>query len=78
MMMPFNCSYRNKNDRMTTDSYQGDTANAYKTWLEGIDPKTAGKPAYESYISAKVTHQFKTGWGVWSCTASQPTLPSSL
>jgi hypothetical protein len=43
--------------RITTD-YRGGTASAYKTWLQGIDPQTAGKPAYASYIGAKVAQHF--------------------
>jgi hypothetical protein len=41
------------------------TASAYKTWLQGIDPQTTGKPAHASYIGAKVAQHFdNTGWGV--------------
>jgi hypothetical protein len=50
--------------RITTDRYQGDTASAYKTWVQGIDPKSAGKTSYASYIGAKVAQLFSTGWGV--------------
>ena len=32
--------------RVTADSYQGHTPSTYKAWLQGIDPQTAGKPAY--------------------------------
>jgi hypothetical protein len=49
--------------RITTD-YRGGTASAYKTWLQGIDPQTKGKPAYASYIGVKVAQQLETGWGV--------------
>jgi hypothetical protein len=50
--------------RVTTD-YRGGTANAYKTWLQSIDPQTGGKPAYASYIGAKVAQHFdNTDWGV--------------
>jgi hypothetical protein len=49
-------------NRITTD-YRGGTASAYKTWLQGIDPQTRGKP-YASYIGVKVAQQFETGWGV--------------
>ena len=50
--------------RDTADRYRGSTASAYKAWLQSIDPKTGGLPAYTSYISAKVDQQFNTGWGV--------------
>ena len=50
--------------RVTADSYQGHTPSTYKAWLQGIDPQTAGKPAYTSYIGAKVAQPFETGWGV--------------
>ena len=60
--------------RVTADSYQGHTPSTYRTWLQGIDPQTAGKPAYTSYIGAKVAQHFETGWGVAvSCAASQQT-----
>ena len=32
--------------RVTTDSYQGNTANAYRTWLQSINQQNTGKPAY--------------------------------
>jgi hypothetical protein len=32
--------------------------------LQGIDPQTKGKPAYASYIGAKVAQRFETDWGV--------------
>ena len=57
--------------RVTADSYQGHTPSTYKTWLQGIDPRTAGTPAYTSYIGAKVAQHFETGWGV--VAASQQT-----
>jgi len=44
--------------RVTADSYQGHTTSTYRTWLHGIDPRTAGAPAYTSYIGAKVAQQF--------------------
>jgi hypothetical protein len=50
--------------RVTTDSYQGNTASAYRTWLQSIDQQTTGKPAFTSYIGAKVAQHFETGWGV--------------
>jgi hypothetical protein len=50
--------------RVTADSYQGHAPSTYRTWLQGIDPQTAGKPAYTSYIGAKVAQHFETGWGV--------------
>ena len=53
--------------RITTDriTYRGGNASAYTTWLQGIDPQTGGKPAYASYIGAKVAqHLDDTGWGV--------------
>ena len=50
--------------RVTADSYQGHTPSTYRTWLQGIDPQTAGKPAYTSYIGAKVAQHFEPGWGV--------------
>jgi hypothetical protein len=30
---------------VTTDSYQGNTAKAYRTWLQSIDQQNTGKPA---------------------------------
>jgi hypothetical protein len=64
--------------RVTADSYQGHTPSTYKAWLQGIDPQTAGKPAYTSYISAKVAQPFETGWGVGvvCCIAADPRLKS--
>ena len=50
--------------RVTADSYQGHAPSTYMTWLQGIDPQTADKPAYTSYIGAKVAQHFETGWGV--------------
>ena len=50
--------------RVTADSYQGHAPSTYRTWLQGIDPQTADKPAYTSYIGAKVAQHFETGWGV--------------
>jgi hypothetical protein len=60
--------------RVTTDSYQGNTVSAYRTdsyqgntvsaYLQSIDQQTTGKPAYTSYIGAKVDQHFETGWGV--------------
>ena len=50
--------------RVTADSYQGHTTSTYRAWLQDIDPQTAGKPAYTSYIGAKVAQHFETGWGV--------------
>ena len=47
--------------RVTADSYQGHAPSTYRTWLQGIDPQTAGKPAYTSYIGAKVDQHFETG-----------------
>jgi hypothetical protein len=60
--------------RVTTDSYQGNTASAYRTWLQSIDQQTTGKPAYTSYIGAKVVQHFETGWGVGvvCCNHSRP------
>ena len=58
--------------RVTADSYQGNTTSTYRAWLQDIDPQTAGKPAYTSYIGAKVAHHFETGWGV-AYAASQQT-----
>jgi len=49
---------------VTTDSYQGNTASSYRTRLQSIDQQTTGKPAYTSYIGAKVDQHFETGWGV--------------
>jgi hypothetical protein len=49
---------------VTADSYQGHTPSTYRAWLQDIDPQTAGKPAYTSYIGAKVAQPFETGWGV--------------
>lgn len=64
--------------RVTADSYQGHTPSTYKAWLQGIDPQTAGKPAYTSYIGAKVAQPFETGWGVGvvCCIAADPRLKS--
>jgi len=64
--------------RVTADSYQGHAPSTYRTWLQGIDPQTAGKPAYTSYIGAKVAQHFETGWGVGvvCCIASDPRLKS--
>jgi hypothetical protein len=50
--------------RITADSYQGHTTSTYRTWIQGIDPRTAGTPDYMSYIGAKVAQHFETGWGV--------------
>ncbi len=47
--------------RVTTDSYQGNTASSNRTWLQSIYQQTTGKPAYTSYIGAKVTQHFETG-----------------
>ena len=50
---------------MHTDRYP--RRRTYKTWLQllqGIDPQPKGKPAYASYIGAKVAQHFETGWGV--------------
>ena len=65
--------------RVTADSYQGHTTSTYRTWLHGIDPRTAGAPAYTSYIGAKVAQQFETGWGVSvvCCIAADPRLSPS-
>jgi hypothetical protein len=52
--------------------YRGGTASAYKTWLQGIDPQTAGKPAYASYIGAKVAQHFDWGVGVLCCITADP------
>jgi hypothetical protein len=49
--------------RVTADSCQH-TTSTYRTWLHGIDPRTAGAPAYTSYLGAKVAQHFETGWGV--------------
>ena len=64
--------------RVTADSYQGHTPSTYRTWLQGIDPQTAGKPAYTSYIGAKVAQHFETCWGVGvvCCIAADPRLKS--
>jgi hypothetical protein len=64
--------------RVTTDSYQGNTASAYRTWLQSIDQQTTGKPAYMSHIGAKVAHHFETGWGVGvvCCITADPRLRS--
>ena len=64
--------------RVTADNYQGHTPSTYKTWLQGIDPRTAGTPAYTSYIGAKVAQHFETGWGVGvvCCIAADPRLKS--
>ena len=64
--------------RVTADSYQGHAPSTYRTWLQGIDPQTAGKPAYTSYIGAKVAQHFETGWGVGvvCCIAADPRLKS--
>jgi hypothetical protein len=61
---------------VTTDSYQGNTASAYRTWLQSIDQQTTGKPAYTSYIGAKVAQHFETGWGVGvvCCITADPRL----
>ncbi len=48
---------------MHTDRYP--RRRIYKTWLQllqGIDPQPKGKPAYASYIGAKVAQRIKTGW----------------
>ena len=65
--------------RVTADSYQGHAPSTYRTWLQGIDPRTAGTPAYTSYIGAKVAQHFETGWGVGvvCCIAADPRLKSS-
>ena len=64
--------------RVTADSYQGHTPSTYRAWLQDIDPQTAGKPAYTSYIGAKVAQPFETGWGVGvvCCIAADPRLKS--
>ena len=68
--MDSNCSFGTSVDaqrttsRDTTDRYSGSTASTYKAWLQGIDPKAGGQPAYATYIGAKVAQQFNTGWGV--------------
>ena len=64
--------------RVTADSYQGHTPSTYRAWLQRIDPQTAGKPAYTSYIGAKVAQHFETGWGVGvvCCIAADPRLKS--
>ena len=64
--------------RVTADSYQGNTTSTYRAWLQDIDPQTAGKPAYTSYIGAKVAQPFETGWGVGvvCCIAADPRLKS--
>ena len=64
--------------RVTADSYQGHTTSTYRAWLQDIDPQTAGKPAYTSYIGAKVAQPFETGWGVGvvCCIAADPRLKS--
>jgi hypothetical protein len=66
--------------RVTTDSYQGNTAIAYRTWLQSIDQQTTGKPAYTSYIGAKVAQFFETGWGVGvvCCITADPRLRSMI
>jgi hypothetical protein len=53
-------------------------ARTYRTWLQCIDPQTAGKPACTSYIGAKVAQHFETGWGVGvvCCIVSDPRLKS--
>ena len=53
--------------RVTTDSYQGNTASAYRTWLQSINQQTTGKPAYTLYIGAKVAQHFETGWAGIIC-----------
>ena len=58
------CGIQRDIRRVIADSYQGHTPSTYRTWLQGIDPQTAGKPAYTSYIGAKVAQLFETGWGV--------------
>ena len=63
--------------RDTADRYRGSTASAYKAWLQSIDPKAGGQPAYASCIGARVAQQFNTDWGVVSCAASQPTRTES-
>ena len=65
--------------RVTADSYQGNTTSTYRAWLQDIDPQTAGKPAYTSYIGAKVDQHFETGWGVSvvCCIAADPRLSPS-
>jgi hypothetical protein len=50
--------------RINTNRYQGGTTSDYNTCLQGIAPKTAGKPAFASHIGVKVDQQFETGWGV--------------
>ena len=64
--------------RVTADSYQGHTTSNYRAWLQDINPQTAGKPAYTSYICAKVAQPFETGWGVGvvCCIAADPRLKS--
>ena len=64
--------------RVTADSYQGHTTSTYRSWLHDIDPRTAGAPAYTSYIGAKVAQHFETGWGVGvvCCIAADPRLKS--
>jgi hypothetical protein len=47
--------------RIYTNRYQGGAASTYKTWLQGIDPETKGKPVYASYIAAKVHQRCETG-----------------
>jgi hypothetical protein len=59
---------------VTADSYPGHAPSTYRTWIQGIDPQTAGKPAYTSYIGAKVDQHFETGWDVCvvCCIAADP------
>ena len=67
--------------RNTTDLFQGGTANAYKVWLQGIDQQPAGKPAYASYIGAKLAQTFdNTGWGVGvvCCITADPRRKSTI
>jgi hypothetical protein len=45
----------------TANHYHGSTASNYKAWLQSINPKTGGQPAYTSYISAKVVQQSCNG-----------------
>jgi hypothetical protein len=55
---------------VTTNSYQGNTTSAYRTWLQSIYQQTTGKPAYTSYIGAMVDQHFETGWSGIVCPVS--------
>jgi hypothetical protein len=63
--------------RDTADRYRGSTASAYNAWLQGIDTKTGGKPAYAPYIGPRSPSNSTLVGVLVSCAASQPTRTES-